>query len=114
MTRWISFDGETFPRLRTQMPQNTAIEIYGRGALEFALASSETTVAVLPSPISGQAGIAIFRPRALMRAEAAPASKKLRTRAAGILGLADETVAESDHEAPRKNWWRRFWDEDDD
>jgi hypothetical protein len=42
--------------------------------------------------------------------------KPPRHRVAGILGTRDEIVFEDEEpvEKPKRNWWQRFWDEDDD
>jgi len=97
MARWITFDQQTFSLLRAKLAQGTAIETFGRGALDYALAKPVVEPArerVVSRPLPAQAG---------------PLPAKA-TRAGGFLGLSDELYEEEPVEE-KKGWWRRFWDE---
>jgi hypothetical protein len=125
MARWITFDQQTFSLLRAKLAQGTAIETFGRGALDYALAKPGTVVALLPSLGHAEVGMAVFRPPQTARPMVEPARERVvsrplpaqarplqakATRAGGFLGLSDELYEEEPVEE-KKGWWRRFWDE---
>jgi hypothetical protein len=106
MPRWIVFDQDTASELRSRLPQASVFEAPGRAALEYALNSSRSVVAVLPTSLGNGSAVAVFRPG---RTLAAQPAKPARIRAAGFLGLNDEVVV--DEEAPaKKSWWQKFAD----
>jgi hypothetical protein len=124
MPRWIVFDQDTASELRSRLPQASVFEAPGRAALEYALNSPRSVVAVLPPSLGNGSAVAVFRPGRAgsrpatttprrdeggIRTESAPPVKPSRVRAGGFLGLNDEVVVEE--ETPhKKNWWQRFTD----
>jgi hypothetical protein len=119
--RWITFDEETYSALHAARPQENAFEFPARTALQYALESKDTVMAVLPAG-HHHAAMATFRPKRVTLPDAVggPAITRPRSsvpatgnvRGGGILGLRDEPVfLEQEEGTPEKrNWWRRFWD----
>ena len=112
--RWITFDQETYSALHAVRPRQNIFEFPARTALQYALESENTVVAILPAARS-EAAIATFRKHKKRitlpdRAVVEPVSNAAM-RAGGILGLRDELALQEEEETPEKrNWWRRFWD----
>lgn len=112
--RWITFDQETYSALHALRPWENIFEFPARTALQYALGSQNTVVAVLPAT-PGEAAIAIFRKKRIAPplpdlSTAGPA-RNADILAGGILGLRDEPTFLQEEETPEKrNWWRRFWD----
>jgi len=107
--RWIVFDQVTASALRSRLPQAAVFEAPGRAAVEYALDTPKTLVALLP-PAPGEIPlIAVFRPN---RPQPAPQARTVPVRATGFLGLNDAPVLDEDEgEAERvpekRRWWRR-------
>ncbi|MGH9568580.1 MAG: hypothetical protein ACRD4F_03005 [Candidatus Angelobacter sp.] len=125
MARWIAFDQETMTALRHQLPQQHIFEHGAPNAVEYAVSGPEILVALIPVHSTGDAGVAIFRRRARAQQPVQPAKQETPEklvlpqttspviRAGGFLGLRDEAIFEEDQKAgEKKNWWLRFWDED--
>ena len=116
MTRWIAFDQQTSSLLRSSLAQDSRIETFGRGALEYALAKPGAVITLLPSG-ENDIGVAIFRRPRPVRAQNTPAASRIvpvskMTRAGGFLGLSDEPVFEDELPVEeKKGWWRKVWDE---
>jgi hypothetical protein len=125
MPRWIVFDQDTASELRSRLPQASVFEAPGRAALEYALNSPRSVVAVLPPSLGNVSAVAVFRPgRTLSRpattsygglggsGTAAAPVKSSRVRASGFLGLNDAPVLEEDEEEEdeKRRWWQ-FWRE---
>jgi hypothetical protein len=118
MTRWIAFDRNTVAELRSQLPNDSVFEAPGRSALDYALTTKRTVVAVLGAN-GNEATIAIFRPGGNEAAEPPPAAMRIDdsapvhdampVRASGFLGLSDDFVgADEDESAENRRWWQ-FW-----
>src|SRR5205807_880134 len=110
LMRWITFDQETCSALRAMRPRENIFEFPARSALQYALESENTVVAILPAAQS-EAAIATFRKRVALPydAVAAPAHS-VDIRAGGFLGLRDEPAFLQEEPMEKRNWWRRFWD----
>jgi hypothetical protein len=96
--------------------------------LDYAVGGPENLVAVVPVDVPGMAGVAVIRhPRVspqpatesvapvenASEQQGARNASVARTRAGGLLGLRDEPVFEEEEKpVEKRNWWRRFWDED--
>jgi hypothetical protein len=125
MARWIAFDQETTTALRHQLPQQQIFEHGAPNAVEYAVSGPETLVALIPVHSTGDAGVAIFRRRHKTQQPVPakqgatgkfilPQVKSPAVRAGGFLGLRDEPIFEEDQRSEeKKNWWQRFWDEDE-
>jgi hypothetical protein len=117
MARWIAFDQTTAAELRSRMPQPAVFEAPGRTALEYALSTPRTVVAVLDAPGSDQATIAVFRAGGRYAAPKPKASEPsaespdaaLSVRASGFLGLSDRLVASGEEESAEKKRWWQLW-----
>jgi hypothetical protein len=112
MARWIVFDEVTASELRSQLPRESVFEAPGRTAVEYALTTPRTVVAVL-EPVGDEARIAVFRPSrryALAPQQAStPVGVSTPVRASGFLGLSDHLVEPEEEEvAAEKRWWQ-FW-----
>jgi len=104
MTRWITFDVKTAAAIGLHLPDHEVFEAPGRSAIEYALSSSGSVVAVLPTAVEYGCGIAVFRPARIPRL----AEKAQIVRPSGFLGLQDEAVFDEEV-APPRNWWQKLW-----
>jgi hypothetical protein len=104
MTRWITFDRETAAAMRSHLPDHPVFEAPGRSALEYALSSSGSVVALVPSALESSCGIAVFRPARTLHI---PRNQRV-LRPSGFLGLQDEAVFDEEA-APPRNWWQKLW-----
>jgi hypothetical protein len=107
--RWIVFDQVTASALRSCCPQAAVFEAPGRAAVEYALDTPKTLVALLPSAPGEPPVLAVFRPS---RPQAAPPARAVPVRATGFLGLNDAPVLDEDEGgaeqvAQKRRWWRR-------
>ena len=110
MPHWTTFDEETSSTLHAKLPEQAVIELSGDSALEHALASNETMVAVMPCRGLGQAALAVFRWNQVP-ASPPPRLPLATTRAGGFLGLADEPLFDNEEPAEKKTWWKRLWED---
>jgi hypothetical protein len=108
MVRWITFDGTTTSEIRSRVPLAAVFEAPGRSALEYALSSSGSVVAVLDVRIENRHAVALFR---RVPAQNANPLKPRQIRASGFLGLGDEAVFEEEENPKPKSWWRRLWED---
>ena len=108
--RWITFDQETYSALRSVRPRENVFEFPARTALQYALESENTVVAVFPAGPSDAALVTFRKQRAALTDHAVAESGI--TRGAGFLGLRDEPVFlhQEEETQEKRNWWRRFWD----
>jgi hypothetical protein len=108
--RWITFDQETYSALRSVRPRENVFEFPARTALQYALESENTVVAVLPAGPSDAALVTFRKQRAALPDHAVRESGI--TRGGGILGLRDEPsfLQQEEETQEKRNWWRRFWD----
>ena len=108
MPQWVTFDQETSSALRAQLPQETIFQRPAQSMMEYLLEDREAVVAVLPSPGSNEAAVAVFR---WNRIPAPPEQPVLPAgkRAGGFLGLIDEPMFE-DEPQEKKSWWQRLWE----
>jgi hypothetical protein len=112
MPQWTAFDEETSSVLRSKLPEEPVVEYSSTSALDYALNSKHSVVAVLPCRGFGQAGLAVFRWNAVPVIASSPPPPAPafpgKTRTSGFLGLSDEPVFEDENE--KKSWWKRFWE----
>jgi hypothetical protein len=109
LMRWITFDQETYSALRSVRPQENVFEFPSRSALQYALESEKTVVAVLTAG-PREAALVTFRKQRVAPPDYAVMEPGI-TRAGGFLGLRDEpTFLEEEETQEKRNWWRRFWD----
>jgi hypothetical protein len=108
MARWITFDQNTASELRSRVPWSSVFEAPGRNALECALSSSGSVVAVLDVGVEDQLAVALFR-RLPMQEDSLLQPRQIR--ASGFLGLGDEAVFEEEERPKAKSWWRRLWED---
>ena len=128
MPRWIAFDQKTVTKLRERLPEQPVFEHAAPNVVQYAHGAAETLVAVLPANSDQQAAVAVFRKRVVERAhepelppdvdmrpkQPVKEEQKRLVRPGGFLGLRDDPVFEQEAKPKeKKNWWRRFWDEDD-
>jgi hypothetical protein len=131
MPRYLTFDDKTASALRTQVPEQQVFEHGAEDAVDYALHSDRSIVAVMPSGAAREAAVAVFRKRRQVAATPTAASNpKVQerkpvasatvtpmqsVRAGGFLGLRDEAVFEDDRPVmPRKqSWWRKLWPEEE-
>jgi hypothetical protein len=130
MPRYLTFDEKTASALRTQVPQQLVFEHGAEDAVDYAVHSDRSIVAVMPTVATRQAAIAVFRKPAVAakpvtsapkvearkRVASAPIPPKdAAIRAGGFLGLSDESIFDEDQPATRKkqSWWRKIWPEDE-
>lgn len=106
MPRWIVFDQATGSVLRSRLPRAAVFEAPGRAALEYALDTPKSLVALLPRQPGDQPVITVFRPQ---RRQLVPPATTFAVRATGFLGLNDALVLEEEEEVPNKRrWWQRW------
>lgn len=117
MPQWTTFDEETSSALHSRLPEESVVEHSECSALEYALSSRQTLVAVLPCRGFGQSGLAVLRWNAVpaipsvRSTELTPTPAPVgRTRTSGFLGLSDEPVFEDEEDQGKKSWWKRFWE----
>lgn len=134
MLRFLTFDEKTASRLRGQVPEQQVFEHGAKGAVDYALGSEKTMVAVMPTGGAREAAIAVFRrprvatkpvPQPEQHGAAVPEMRKpvasvpvpirdSALRAGGFLGLRDEMIFEEEPVVKKKqSWWRHFWPEDE-
>jgi len=76
MARWIAFDQKTSSLLRSRLAQGTAVETFGRGAVDYALAKPGAVVTLLPAAGGLDVGIAVFRrPKLVARVASVPVGR---------------------------------------
>ena len=130
MPRYLTFDEKTASALRGQIAEQQIFEHAATGAVEYALGSGRTMVAVIPVSAAHLAAVAVFRrPAVVPQPPITRAAPQQRTsapqhhapkasstvRAGGFLGLSDEAAYEEEPRPQKKQGWfkKNFWPEDE-
>src|SRR5437899_12910756 len=100
--RWITFDQETYSTLRSMHPRENVFEFPARTAVQYALESENSVVAVLPAGVN-DAALVTFRKYVAARSAIGVAEPGI-TRAGGILGLRDEPAFPEEETQEKRTW----------